>query len=82
MIFLLKKFRIKAGISEGELAFRSGLAQSYISYLENHIKHPSPNVVEHLASVLNICPYDLLDFCSSCKIMSSCDRKNVPSMTS
>lgn len=75
MIFLLKKFRIEAEISQEELAFKSALTQSYISRLENHIEYPSPHVINHLACVLNICPHDLVDFCTSCSMSTLCNRK-------
>jgi DNA-binding XRE family transcriptional regulator len=75
MIFLLKKFRYQAGLSQADLALRIGLTQSHISHLEKDIELPSFYTIERVACILCICPYDLIDFCADCNMIDTCARK-------
>lgn len=75
MIFLLKKFRLETGMSQRELAKRSGLTQSYISHLENHLELPSFPALENIAASLDMCPYSLINLCVHCNMVTTCERK-------
>ena len=53
-IFIIKEKREEKGITQEELAKRSGLTQNYISYIENNEKrNPSFNSVYKIAKALN-----------------------------
>jgi transcriptional regulator with XRE-family HTH domain len=59
---LLKKARLKKGITQAELVRLSGLSQSYISALENNTSNKSPSIktIRTLADALDVCPLKLL----------------------
>jgi len=57
----LKRYRQAAGISQEELAQRSGLDRTYISGLERGLRNPTVIVLYELATVLGRDPRDLLD---------------------
>jgi len=57
----LKRRRLAAGLSQEELAVRSGLDRTYISGLERFHRNPTVIVLYELATVLGIDPRDLLD---------------------
>ena len=50
----LKRLRGKAGISQEELALRSGLDRTYISGCERGVRNPSIMSVEKIAEALNV----------------------------
>jgi XRE family transcriptional regulator, regulator of sulfur utilization len=52
--------RIKASLSQEELAFRSGIGRSYVGVLERGEKEPCLGVMYRLAKALNS---SLLDVC-------------------
>lgn len=51
---LIKKFRIKKGLTQGNLAVRSGLTKSYISLLEAGNKLPAISTLSQIASALGV----------------------------
>ncbi|TMW70148.1 helix-turn-helix domain-containing protein [Alteribacter natronophilus] len=56
----IKKYRLRKGYSISRLADESGIAKSYISFLErDQRKNPSVETLRKLAGVLNI-PLELL----------------------
>jgi transcriptional regulator with XRE-family HTH domain len=57
----LKRRRLAAGLSQEELAARSGLDRTYISGLERFRRNPTVIVLYELASALGLDPRDLLD---------------------
>jgi transcriptional regulator with XRE-family HTH domain len=57
----LKRYRLAAGLSQEELAQRSGLDRTYISGLERCRRNPTVIVLYELATVLGRDPRDLLD---------------------
>ena len=50
----LKKARIDTGISQRELARRTGLRQSHLSLIENDRHDPSATIVRTLAQALGV----------------------------
>jgi transcriptional regulator with XRE-family HTH domain len=56
----LKALRLKARLSQEELALRAGLDRTYISGCERAIRNPSLLSVEKIAEALNATATDLL----------------------
>jgi transcriptional regulator with XRE-family HTH domain len=56
----LKRLREARGLSQEELAFRSGLDRTYISQLERGLKSPTLNTLADVARCLNVGPAELL----------------------
>lgn len=50
----IKQRRVELGISQEELAFRSGLHRTYISDIERGSRNPSLENIEKLAKALEI----------------------------
>ncbi|NRU52437.1 helix-turn-helix transcriptional regulator [Clostridium beijerinckii] len=77
----IKKYRKNLRhMTQEELAYKCGVAPSYISMLEQdnitRRRSPSLALVRDLAYSLEICPNDILIFrCSDCKFENSCNRK-------
>lgn len=75
----IKHFRLKRGLTQQELADKTGLSQMYISYLErdNRKKSPTLNTVAKIAEALEICPFSLIEFnCKlNCKYYESCVKR-------
>lgn len=57
----LKRLRGKAGISQEELALRSGLDRTYISGCERCVRNPSLVSVEKIADALGVAAKELLE---------------------
>jgi transcriptional regulator with XRE-family HTH domain len=57
---VLRSLRQEAGISQEELAHRSGLHRTYISQLERGLKSPSLDALESLARALEQRPHLLI----------------------
>ncbi len=57
----LRRARLKANLSQEELAFQSGLDRTYVSGIERGVRNPTIVVVVQLADVLAIPPADLLE---------------------
>ena len=49
LALVLREARLKAGWSQNELAWRSGLSQQYIGYLERELRYPSAETLKRLA---------------------------------
>ncbi|MDY7007803.1 MAG: helix-turn-helix transcriptional regulator [Cyanobacteriota bacterium] len=58
---LIKQRRIKLGISQEELGFRSKLDRTYISGLERGVRNPSLTALVSLADGMGISVSELLD---------------------
>lgn len=53
--------RKKLGISQQDLAERSGLHRTYIGGIERGERNPSLTIIYHIAHALDIHPYKLLE---------------------
>ncbi len=58
---LIKQRRMKLGISQEELGFRSNLDRTYISGLERGVRNPSLTALVSLAAGMGISVSELLD---------------------
>lgn len=60
--FDIKNLRKIKGVTQEELAIKTGLSQSYISELEskNSIANPTVQTIEIIAKALDVCPLKLL----------------------
>lgn len=56
----LQDLRRKAGISQEELAYRSGLHRTYVSQLERGLKSPSLDAIAALSEALEQQPHELI----------------------
>lgn len=56
----VRHFRIAAGLSQEELAFRAEMKRSYVSDLERGTRNPSVRALKRLATALGVHPSDLL----------------------
>jgi transcriptional regulator with XRE-family HTH domain len=56
----LSKLRLSRGLSKNELAVRTGLARSFITYLEQGRATPSAETLGRLGFVLGISPGEIL----------------------
>lgn len=67
---LIKKYRIKCGMTQEELAIKSKVRQAYISQLEeasNLKKNPTVRTLLRIAKALNVCPHQLIRSSTECK---------------
>ena len=55
----LKENRRKLGLTQEELAEKARVSTNYIAMIETCKKYPKPDMLEHLAKILNIEPYKL-----------------------
>lgn len=58
--FNLRKFRVKAGLSQEELAHRAGLHRTYVGSIERGERNVSLKNVDRLAQALEVDPIKLL----------------------
>lgn len=82
----MKYLRRKEGISQDDLAVKSGISQSQIAKLESKIYSHSPTIrtLVRLSKALNICPYRLAEYfvakevtgCQNCQ--HSIKRSDIP----
>ena len=56
----VKDARLKAGLSQEQLAERSGFSQQYLSGLERGLRNPTVVTLFELAQALGVQPVDLL----------------------
>ena len=61
-----RKYRLKANLTQQELADKINMSKAYISQLENGKRDPSIKVLLHLAAILNTCPCRLLNYPFEC----------------
>jgi len=59
LAYNMKENRNRLGLSQARLAERSGLSTQYIAMIELARKFPSPEMLEHIASALEIDPPEL-----------------------
>ncbi len=52
--------RLRAGLSQEQLALEADMKRSYVSDLERGTRNPSIKAIERLASALNLAPAELL----------------------
>jgi transcriptional regulator with XRE-family HTH domain len=57
----LRRLRVAAGLSQDELAARTGLDRTYISGIENGRRNPTVIVLNDLAIQLGVDPRELLN---------------------
>nr|WP_326183688.1 helix-turn-helix transcriptional regulator [uncultured Oscillibacter sp.] len=61
--FRIQFFRKKSGLSQDELAEKTGLSYSTISHIESSAPYPMSLVaIYHIADALGVAPYQLLKF--------------------
>lgn len=53
-------FRLKNGWSQEEFAYRLGSSSQYVSTMENGKRNISSDYIDHLATIFNIEPHELL----------------------
>ena len=53
LALVLREKRLEAGLSQNELAWRAGLSQQYIGYLERELRYPSAETVKRIAIALD-----------------------------
>jgi transcriptional regulator with XRE-family HTH domain len=54
------EYRLRANLTQQELADKIGISKSHVCDIENNKKLPSVKVLLHLAAILNACPCRLL----------------------
>jgi transcriptional regulator with XRE-family HTH domain len=54
------EYRLKANLTQQELAQRTGISRSHMSDVENGVKNPSVKLLLHLSAILDTCPCLLL----------------------
>ncbi|MGX1747162.1 MULTISPECIES: helix-turn-helix domain-containing protein [unclassified Brevundimonas] len=57
----VRGLRVEAGLTQEELAFRSGMKRSYLSDLERGARNPTVRAQSRLAKALNVPPTRLLE---------------------
>lgn len=50
----IKKRRLELGMTQAQLSKKIGVAQNYITYLENNDRNPSNEVIRQLATTLDL----------------------------
>ena len=70
----IREYRLRECWSQEELATRSGVSQSEISYIESLEKSPAINIIEKLGDALGVCPHDLVKFNHSCNCKWDCNK--------
>jgi transcriptional regulator with XRE-family HTH domain len=61
----VRKLRLKAGLSQEELAFRAGVHRTYLGGIERGERNPSLKNISALAQALGVTLPDLFSFKSS-----------------
>ena len=68
----VREFRLKAGISQSELAIRANLSQSHISAVELDSKGVTLATLSKISVALKICVYDLTYY--KCEQHLTCEK--------
>lgn len=63
---ILKKLRIKRGLSQQELAFESGLDRTFISLLERGKRQPTLTTLFQLSKPLGVMPDEMIRLVMQC----------------
>ncbi|MCK4818352.1 helix-turn-helix transcriptional regulator, partial [bacterium] len=63
----LARIRREKGISQKDLADRSGISSRMIAHYEKHVSHPALEKIERIAETLNVSIAELLGFTSITK---------------
>lgn len=70
----IKYYRNLRGLTQKQLSIKCNIAQSHVSRLENNVESPTLRVLENIASVLNVCVYELIESnCNNCKYIKKED---------
>lgn len=64
----VRLFRTRLGISQEELAFRSGLHRTYVSGVERGIRNPTVMIIGRLAKALDVDPAFLIQIKSKKRV--------------
>jgi transcriptional regulator with XRE-family HTH domain len=56
----IREHRLKAGLTQAELAQRAGIGRPHLNHIEGGRKNPTVVVLVHLAHSLGVAPGDLL----------------------
>jgi transcriptional regulator with XRE-family HTH domain len=57
----LQKLRVEKGLSQEGLAFSAGIDRTYVSGIERGCRNPTLDIVDSLASALDVSTVELLD---------------------
>ena len=68
----VREFRLKAGISQMELAIRANLSQSHISAVERDFKSATLGTLSKISVALQICVYELTYY--KCEQYLTCEK--------
>lgn len=68
----LKRYRISLNMSKAELASKARISKTHINNIERNQSFPSMPVLKRIAKVLQVCPYDLINFCIECPLENCC----------
>jgi len=56
----IREHRVRAGLTQAELAHRAGIGRPHLNHIEGGRKNPTVVVLVHLAASLGVAPGDLL----------------------
>lgn len=65
----IRHLRLKAGLSQEELAERSGLDRTYVGGIERSERNPSLKNILRLAAALNVLPSALFDYVAATTLL-------------
>jgi transcriptional regulator with XRE-family HTH domain len=56
----MREYRVSAGLSQGDIAKRMDVEQTYVSGLERGVRNPTLTTIERAAAALNVSIIELL----------------------
>ncbi len=71
---LLKQHRISLNMSKTELASKAHISRKFLSDIERNLSFPTEPVLKRISRALNICPYELVNFCMGCSFDNTCKK--------
>jgi transcriptional regulator with XRE-family HTH domain len=71
---IVRDYRIKAGLTQEQLSFGAHVNRTYIGDLEHGLKSPTLDVIEALATALNVEPHTLVEAASRFSELSKRER--------